>query len=140
MKLLGFTCILLLLISCAKNEEQFDSVPCELNEGNSENLRKIYQPCREYIYRARYWDQYYNLISDEKIWMMATGRVWEYNESQDEIAIQYLPDLLKRDFIEQFNLNPEYQRSWREGEVAGIVENEREVWMHPFQVESIHLH
>jgi hypothetical protein len=66
--------------------------------------------------------------------MMATGRDWEYDpESQDEVAIQYAPDESKMDYIMQFNLNPEFEHPWREGGVTGVVENENEVWMHPFR-------
>ena len=132
----AYSLALLLLLACSsKKEYAFEKVNCEqeVSSANS-NLKTIFKPCREYIYRARYWDQGYELISDEYIWMMATGRDWEYEpDSQDEIAIQYSPDQTKIDFIKQYTINPEFESGWKEGEVTGIIETEETVWMHPFR-------
>ena len=118
---------------CTSTKDDFTKAPCVNPPEQSVNLRKIFKPCREFIYRARYWDKNYNLISDEKIWMMATGKAWAYNESQDEIAISYSPDETQIESIKAKTINPEFDQPWREGEVTGIIENENEVWMHPFR-------
>ncbi|MEP5614044.1 MAG: hypothetical protein ABJP45_17460 [Cyclobacteriaceae bacterium] len=128
--------LLVAIFACNEKKYAFERVvDCE--EGRSKvnsNLRKIFKPCREYVYRARYWDNQLNLISDDYIWMMATGRDWAYEpESQDEIAIQYAVDSSKIDFIKQYTINPEFSSGWREGEVTGIIETEETVWMHPFR-------
>jgi len=133
------SCLLLVMVSafaCNPKKYAFERrVSCE--EGVSEvntNLRKIFKPCREYVFRARYWDNQFNLISDDYIWMMATGRDWAYEpESQDEIAIQYAFDSTKIDFIKQYTINPEFASGWRVSEVTGIIETEETVWMHPFR-------
>ncbi len=131
-------CLLALLFafSCTEKEKySFEKINCEVKESTvNSNLRRIFKPCREYIFRARYWDRNYELVSDEYIWMMATGREWEYEpESQDEIAIQYLVDQTKIDFIQGYNINPEFAHPWKEGEVTGIIETDETVWMHPFR-------
>ena len=124
------------LNSCRENSGySFVQLACEeVVSSTNSNLRRVFKPCREYVFSAKYWDKNYNLISDEYIWMMATGRAWDYApESQDELAIQYRFDETKRDFIGQYNLNPEFEHLWRVGEVTGIIENEDKTWMHPFR-------
>lgn len=128
--------IIVAAFACNQKKYAFERrVDCE--EGVSEvntNLRKIFKPCREYVFRARYWDNQFNLISDDYIWMMATGRDWAYEpESQDEIAIQYAVDSSKIDFIKQYSINPELDHPWKKGEVTGIIETEGATWMHPFR-------
>lgn len=135
---LDFTLVgaLVFLASCnSRPESTFSKLECEKdNVSENSNLKRVFKPCREYIYSAKYWDQDFNLISDEYIWMMATGRDWEYQpESQDEIAIQYRFDESQREVIDSYNLNPEFGHPWRKGEVTGVIETEDQVWMHPFR-------
>lgn len=129
--------VFLILFSIACSEQkayEFDSVPCEANaEIKNTNLRTVFKPCREYIYRARYWSTDFELVSDEYIWMMATGKAWAYDESQDEIAIQYSTDTSNLNEIRKHSLNPEIDHLWREGTVTGIVEDQNSTWMHPFR-------
>ena len=128
--------LIIAAFACDQKKYAFErKVACEegLSEVNT-NLRKIFKPCREYVFRAKYWDNQFNLISDNYIWMMATGRDWAYEpEAQDEIAIQYGVDSAKIDLIKQYSINPEFESGWREGEVTGIIETDETVWMHPFR-------
>ncbi|MEQ9402192.1 MAG: hypothetical protein RIM99_01295 [Cyclobacteriaceae bacterium] len=135
-KCLIFLVLPVMVISCStQKEEPFQELDCEIKKSYvNKNKRHIFKPCREYTYSAKYWDKDYNLISEEKIWMMATGKEWGYEpETQDEIAIQYRFDESKRDFIQQHSINPEFEQDWRVGIVSGVVENETETWMHPFR-------
>ena len=102
-----------ILTACSKPSDSFDKLDCKA-EGSSinSNLRRVFKPCREYIFSARYWDKNYNLISEEKIWMMATGKEWAYEpDTQDEIAIQYEVDESKIDFIKSYGINPEFDQT-----------------------------
>jgi len=123
-----------LLLGCIERPPEFKHVECNTENTNSNgNLRKVFKPCREYIFTAQYWDQDYNLISSERIWMMATGNGWKVQpELQDEIIIQYAFDSAKMDEIEKFNINPEVMH-WSREEVTGIIEDVGRTWMHPFR-------
>lgn len=129
-----FYILLFLLANCVQRSSEFQSVDCNYSDLiSSPNLQRVFKPCREFIYSAKYWDQEYNLISDERVWMMATGHSWEHQpESQDELIIQYNYDNSKIDFIIEFSLNPEFQR-WNTKEVTGIIETGEKTWMHPFR-------
>jgi len=63
--------IISVLTSCATKTKNFEKLPCEPNEDKD---YKIFKPCREYVFIAKYWDSEFNLVSQEKIWMMATGK------------------------------------------------------------------
>ncbi|MEM9340454.1 MAG: hypothetical protein AAGA66_17095, partial [Bacteroidota bacterium] len=66
-----------LLLGCTQQPTSFNKIECASSDVilNS-NLRKVFEPCKEYIYSAKYWDVEYNLISQEQIWVMATGKAW----------------------------------------------------------------
>ncbi|MEM7108842.1 MAG: hypothetical protein AAF519_11500 [Bacteroidota bacterium] len=123
-----------MIISCVENTTSFEPIDCYPSDSiPNSNLRRIFKPCREYIYTAKYWDSTLNLISNEKIWMMATGKGWEYQpDRQDEIIIQYAYDTNTIDYINQFSINPELQH-WEKQTSTGVIETAAETWMHPFR-------
>lgn len=58
------------------------------------------------IYSAKFWDAEYNLISNEKIWMMATGKPWEVQpDRQMELLIQYTYDEDELKVLENHQVN-----------------------------------
>lgn len=127
-----------LTITGCKTKQQlnFEDVECSsFNSSVNSNLRRVFKPCRQYIYRAKYWDKEFNKISDERIWMMATGQGWEYQpELQDELVIQYSYDEAAIDKIWSYNINNELSdRSWIKKEVTGVIEDASGTWMHPFR-------
>ncbi|MEP3388636.1 MAG: hypothetical protein ABJO02_10640 [Reichenbachiella sp.] len=126
--------ISIILIGCTSNG-RFESLPCFPGiESENDNLRHIFKPCRQFIYEAKYWDEQYNLISNEKIWMMATGNDWEPQpESQDEIIIQYSYDEEEIDRINTFNINNSISHHWENKATTGVIENSNNTWMHPFR-------
>ncbi|MBA9079574.1 hypothetical protein [Rufibacter quisquiliarum] len=102
--------------------------------------RTIFKPCRQYIYQAIYKDKAGQLISEGKVWMMATGQRWEWQPSkQDEVALQFeIPD-------EEASLTKHYpnkglaaQSQFITEATTGIIENAEEVWMHPFRSNQYH--
>lgn len=68
--------------------------------------------------------------------MMATGKRWEWQpEKQDEITIQYEFDEEDIPWIKQHYVNKKFavEGSFIPKQTTGIIENVREVWMHPFR-------
>lgn len=123
--------------SCS-DKASFEDIGCTPETVAVEGyLKKVFKPCREYVFSAKYWDKDYNLISDELIWMMATGNEWETDpENQSELIIQYDYDDSKVDFINQYTLNPELEHEWVRKEATGIIEDANETWMHPFRANQ----
>ena len=133
-KTLFWTLSIFLFFSCSERATSFEKIECSPTDSiHNSNLRNVFKPCREYTYSAKYWDSEYNLISQERVWMMATGQGWEYQpDRQDEIIIQYQYDSTKIDQINQYSLNPEFQY-WTAKTNTGIIETSSETWMHPFR-------
>jgi hypothetical protein len=101
-----------------------------------EKSRNVFKPCRQYIYQATYKDKNGGVISKSKVWMMATGKRWEWQpEKQDEITIQYEFDEEDIPRIKQHYVNKKFavEGSFIPKQTTGIIENVREVWMHPFR-------
>lgn len=125
---------ILLVFSCSQPTSEFATIPCDPSiAADNPNVRRVFKPCREYIYVAKYWDHEYNLISKERIWMMATGNGWKVQpELQDELIVQYNYDSAKTDFLATYSINPEHVH-WNNRIVTGVIEDGSETWMHPFR-------
>ena len=55
-----------------------------------EKRRTVFKPCRDYIYRAKFYNEDKSLITSTRIKMTATGKRWKFKpELQDELIIQY---------------------------------------------------
>lgn len=129
------TCLLLLIIlffsACKDSPSSFEKASC-IEEGQS---YRVFKPCRQYIFNAEFWDAEFNLISESRIWMMATGKPWDVQpELQSELAIQYEYHDQKVDEIVMVSVNQDFiGRPWKKKEVTGIIENDGSIWMHPFR-------
>ncbi|MEQ9581162.1 MAG: hypothetical protein RIM68_03245, partial [Arenibacter sp.] len=67
-----------------------------------EKRREIFLPCRIYVFDAAFYSASNELISQERILLMATGKRWEHHpEKQDEILVKYEFD---KEFIDSINL------------------------------------
>jgi hypothetical protein len=120
--------IITVIIGCGQSHS-FEKVDC-IESGTS---YMVFKPCRQLIFQAKYWDKDQNLISDEKIWMMANGKPWiSEPEKQNEIVIQYEYDNSKIELLEKYSLNPEIG-NWSSMEVTGVIESKSRIWMHPFR-------
>lgn len=98
--------------------------------------RNVFKPCRQYIYKAIYKTREGEIISENDVWMMATGKRWEWQpEKQDEISIQYSFEEEEIPRIKQHYVNKKFagEGPFTKKETTGIIENVREVWMHPFR-------
>ena len=123
------------LLACQTEKSPFFEVDCVPEQVNSNpGYETIYKPCRAFIFRAQYWDADYDLISDQRIWMMATGNRWEFDDGQAELFIQYEYDEADVARIQSYNINPPLNdRSWQKFETTGFIEGQSSLWMHPFR-------
>ncbi|MDW3209094.1 MAG: hypothetical protein R8N23_04460 [Reichenbachiella sp.] len=135
MKLTTTLIIFLTLVSCKERSTSFEEIQCSPSTtSENDNIGQVFKPCRQYIYQAKYWDEDYNLISDELIWMMATGKDWDAQpELQDEIIIQYNYSEDKIDEIKKFGINKTLDYPWERKVITGIIENKNQTFMHPFR-------
>ena len=131
MKKLFIPLISILILASCNSSTSFEKVECEPEGGGY----SVFKPCREYVFNARFWSAESELISEDKIWMMATGKPWEFQpESQKELAIQYEYDTSEVGQIVKASINQEIvSQPWERKEVTGIIENENRIWMHPFR-------
>jgi hypothetical protein len=122
-------------LSCTNSETPFTKVECiEDSIDYNPGYDNIYRPCRQFIFRAQYWDQDYNVISNQRIWMMATGKPWEMDEKQREIVFQYEYDDDEIERIKSFMINRSLiDREWTSWESTGFVESQSSIWLHPFR-------
>lgn len=132
---------------------EYDEIIAKLldNEGNPykdtviERIvkkRDVFKPCRKYVFIATYLDKDGNLISESKISMMSTGKRWKHQpELQDEIIINYDYDYSQSEIeeINKYNINATRPRTvWHKSNTTGIIENVKEIWMHPFRDNQFH--
>lgn len=97
--------------------------------------RRVFKPCRIMTYRAVWTSDDGKVITNSQIRMMATGKRWEMQpEKQDEILVQYAFDEADSIISSEYQLNKGIlDRWWMEKGIEGVVENEDEIWMHPFR-------
>ncbi len=94
----------------------------------------VFKPCRRLTYQAKFWDAGQNLISNNKIWIMATGNPWEYSDRQQELYIAYEYDSSQIKRISNYVVNKTLNNiNWKRKEVTGVIENKNSIWMHPFR-------
>ena len=94
----------------------------------------VFIPCKKYIYKALYYDKKGNLLSNNQILMMSTGKRWEFDDNQDEIIVQYeYTDKQKKIISRYFEKNQFPNHTWQKQIKTGVIENVEEVWMHPFR-------
>ena len=104
---------------------------------------KIWQPGREFHYRALYLDVDGDTISSEAIVMVPTGEPnplqkkrqtlaeYRFNYTQEDSIKLAANPIHANDFTEKYNTI-----IWRRSMKEGIVENDEEMWMHPFRINQ----
>jgi len=121
-----------LFAACQPTHQDFVSIPCNSNPVGSENKR-IFTSCRQFLYKASYWDDEYNLISDDKVRMTVTGAD-SYNEGQDELVIQFAYNPEEEQWIKSHGINTGLKsREWTHQVSEGFAEGEKGVWIHPIR-------
>ncbi len=98
-------------------------------------FRTVFKACRSMTYAAKFYAADGMLITDNKIRITPTGNRWEWQpEIQDEIIIQHLFSPEDEGRADAYKLNKSLDHGpWMRKTVTGIIENEDEIWMHPFR-------
>ncbi len=109
---------------------QLDTVEQKLKKGYA-----AFKPCRINTYRAIYASKKGVELSNELIRTLATGNRWEHQPAiQHELLINYpAQDSDEQTRLKDLALNKTLSSTWVETEVTGVIENEEQVWMHPFR-------
>lgn len=96
-------------------------------------VRKIFKKGNEYIYKAKYYSQNKEILSENNIHVIATGERIEFApEIQDKVFYRYKnydQDSIK---LHDHKINPSLQ-TWTKKAIEGIIENEEEIWIHPMR-------
>lgn len=100
--------------------------------------RTVFKPCREYIFKATFLDSHEKLISESQIKMMASGRRWDIQpELQDEVIIHYEYRQEDVEKINEYKINKTLSNTvWTKKNSTGIIENVKQIWMHPFRANQ----
>ena len=102
MKIKTIVVIYLSLVACSSDKFK---LKCNRNLDDSEV--KIYQPCKEFVFNARFWFKD-TLVSDEVVSIFITGNLWEYSSDQMEALLIYKTNYDKNSIekIRAFGINP----------------------------------
>ena len=106
---------LILSFACS-DKTTFEKVDCDPNyKSENHNLKKIFKPCREFYYSAKFWNTDKTLVSDEVVKITATGKDWMHQtDRQDEIVIQFQSHSISDiSTIESGSINPDL-KGWVE--------------------------
>lgn len=96
--------------------------------------RIVFSPCKEYVFRAIYKDENNNLLSNGIVRLKASGKRWDYQpEIQDEIIIEFTYNQKDEHNLRNSKINSSLINPWEEKDTTGIIENEQQIWMHPFR-------
>jgi hypothetical protein len=102
-------------------------------------IRKIFRKGISYHYSAIYKDKNGEIITDSEVRLIPLAERWEAQpEFQDLVKIEFDPD--DQDF-EKTITNPvnktyPHDERWTDETWEGVIENERQVWMHPIRTNQ----
>lgn len=131
-----------------QNEELFDVIRGELVHETEDTVwfeeyikkipksREIFKKGKNYIYQAKYFDEFGNLLSDNNIKLIPTGKRTDFApETQDLVIYEFMN--YKSDSINLHNRQLNYEMNyWTNESNEGIIENEEEIWIHPMRTNQ----
>jgi len=108
----------------------------EFTERRIPKVRKIFKAGRIYHYRAIYLASNNDTLSNSLVNMKTTGERWEWQPEKQDLIYYEFPDY-KADSIKLCNhyINKEFQ-FWAGKTEEGVIENVKQVWMHPVRVNQ----
>jgi hypothetical protein len=100
-----------------------------------EKRRDVFKPCRTIHYRAKFYSEDQELLSNETITVKSTGKRWEHQtEKQDEVIITYDYNRDSIEYVNSYQLNKAWiNPNWQHQEITGVIENVEKIWTHPFR-------
>lgn len=95
-------------------------------------LLHIWKPGRVYDYHVTYLEATGDTLSDARLVMQPTGKIWDVDEQQT--LATFLPDFSSEDSA-RLAPNPANDRHkrWMRRYHEGVIEDGRRVWMHPLR-------
>lgn len=104
----------------------------------TKKLKKTYDvftPCEIKVYEATYRNRKGRILSRGYIKILPTGNRWRFAEEiQNELKIEYeLPTEETKKRLERDRINKGKRIEWTRITSEGVIENEDEVFMHPFR-------
>ena len=140
------TVILILMAIGCRQQSYRDNVPAipsmldtlydTYEERQVLKVRRIFRKGITYRYRAVYTNQQGEVISDNFAEITPLGERWEYQpERQDVVAIKlgFTEEEKARILANPINKTIDLEGRWMEETREGVIENTKEVWMHPIR-------
>lgn len=96
---------------------------------------QIFAPCKTFTFRAKYWDENYQLISESLVRFTTSGDPVPDGVLREQSAIaQYEYEEEEILNVQQYNINDELEgRNWIDQINIGVYESDLDVWMQPFR-------
>lgn len=95
--------------------------------------RDIFNSSKKYIYTANYYNQHYNTLSKSKITVTPTDLPW-IEQPEHQRAVIYNFERFESDSSILHTFSDNFSCcEWVNFDTTGIVENEEQIWMHPFR-------
>jgi len=119
--------------------ESLDTLSDDYHGTNLLKIRKIFRKGIVYHYNAKYSDEKGKTITNSTVRIIPEGERWEMQpEFQDLIKIELDPS--ENDF-EKTIANPvnktyPHDERWTDENWEGVIENEKQVWMHPIRTNQ----
>jgi len=133
--------ILLILLVASKLSI---SAQDEVNDTIDPTTLHIWNPKKEFHYRAFYIDVNGDTLTNEKIILKPMGKSAPVAYGEPQIILNFRYNYTEQDSIRFFN-EPIYQtrytrkkvnQYWRKTVPEGAIENDRKLWMHPFRMNQ----
>ncbi len=113
-----------------------DTLYDDYNGTQVRKIRKIFRKGVTYRYHAVYTDQDGKVLTDNYVEIIPTGERWEMQpELQDVASLNFSFTREEMSFCVNNAVNKTYDMAgrWTDSTMEGVIENDREVWMHPIR-------
>ncbi len=114
----------------------FDTLYDDYNGTRVLKVRKIFRKGISYRYSAQYIDTQGNTISDNFVEIQPSGERWSMQpELQDVVNLKFGYTEEEKATVLANPVNKTYDLAgrWTDETMEGVIENEREIWMHPIR-------
>ncbi len=131
-QMLAIAVTALVVVGCTEKKYTFEKITCF----ERPHLRKIYTPCRQFMYNAKYWDKDYNLITGSRVLLSITGNFEIKQDGKEQVEGIYQYEYKESDFARAapHNINTTLaDTGWVQQMVQGLAETQQDVWMTPFR-------
>lgn len=95
----------------------------------------VFRPCQTLTYDTEYFDEDSMLLVKSDVFIKYLGKMWSASpKNQQEVLMGYDYDEQGRlSYEEHTSINKSLSSLWQRTSITGVLENENEIWMHPFR-------